>query len=106
MPLSFGQRGWAAGPMPFQNPVHPILLPMAQPKANFCPVDFKSIGDFGSSFPFHVEGHGMEPAGHAIAPFPKGLLAELNQLSDLSRSSMNFNRSHVTSYSLVTCYIM
>lgn len=96
-PLAFGQLRGPARPMPLQNSVHAVVLPSAQPETNLGSMNFKSVGDFRSRFSLHVEGHGVDSAGHAVKSVPKGLFAEADQVLNLFCCSMNLYRAHVTS---------
>ena len=93
-PLGLRQFRRSPGPVSFQQPLQPMLAPVAQPQGDFGAVHFEEPGNIRRSLPFHVEHHGVKAVGDPIRTFAQCLFAKLHQLLYLFRCSMKFDRSH------------
>ena len=96
--LTIGQGRWATRSMSLQRSVHSVLLPIAQPDGDLGTVNLENGCNLRGCFALHVEDHCVEPSGNAICSVPKGLSAELNEVSHFICCSMYLDRFHGTSF--------
>jgi len=80
--------------MSFQEPVHTIPLPVAEPDRYIGTVDLQEGSNRGTGPALHIQQNRVNPLGHAIGAIFYGRLLELGELLNQLRSSMDKARLH------------
>ena len=94
LPLSGGHGRRASRPMPFQDAVHTVFLPVSQPYGYLGTMYFEDVGNLRGGLAFHVENNRMESSCNAICSLTERLFAECDKFLNLFGSSVNLDRSH------------
>lgn len=91
--LVLGQVGRTTGPVALPYAFHPSLAPPLQLDGHVDPVHLEGISNLRRRPAFHIEDHGLEPAGHPIGSFSKRVFAEAHHSFDGFGMATKLNRA-------------